>query len=210
VLRVAEGGQIHRGDPLIVGSIDPKELIKVRDVLSTENYILSEVQKVYRMQGVDISDKHIEVMTRQMLQKVRIMDPGDTDLLPGNLMDIKDFSAQNLKTLVNGGIPATSRPVLLGITKAALETNSFLSAASFQETTRVLTAAAIRGKNDPLVGLKENVSIGKIIPAGTGMSRYRNIKPEEKSSVSDSVYSISDVAKKLNIEESNELPSDKQ
>ena len=208
VLRVAEGDRIHRGNALTIGSIDPKELIKVRDVLSTENYILAEVQKVYRMQGVDISDKHIEVMTRQMLQKVRVMDPGDTDLLPGNLMDIKDFSDRNVETLVKGGIPATSRPVLLGITKAALETNSFLSAASFQETTRVLTDAAIRGKNDPLVGLKENVIIGKIIPAGTGMARYRNVQPEEKSNVSDSVYSISDVAKQLNIEENTELPNE--
>ena len=128
------------------------------------------------MQGVEIGDKHIEVMVRQMLRKVRVMDPGDTDILPGTLLDIADFKDQNYNTLVAGGTPATSRPVLLGITKASLETNSFLSAASFQETTRVLTDAAIRGKKDPLLGLKENVIIGKIIPAGTGMARYRNME----------------------------------
>ena len=197
VLKVKEGDAVHRGDALTVGSIDPKELILVRDVLSTENYILREVQKVYRMQGVEISDKHVEVMARQMLRKVRIMDPGDTDMLPGTLMDISDFKDRNTDTLISGGIPATARPVLLGITKASLETNSFLSAASFQETTRVLTDAAIRGKNDPLVGLKENVIIGKIIPAGTGMKKYRDIQPEEVGTVSKSVYSISDVEKSL-------------
>ncbi len=131
VLKVKEGDYVHRGEALTVGSIDPKELIKVRDVLSTENYILREVQKVYRMQGVEISDKHVEVMARQMLRKVRIMDPGDTNMLPGTLMDINDFKDNNVDTLINGGIPATARPVLLGITKASLETNSFLSAASF-------------------------------------------------------------------------------
>ena len=125
------------------------------------------------------------------------MDPGDTDMLPGTLMDISDFKDRNTGTLISGGIPATARPVLLGITKASLETNSFLSAASFQETTRVLTDAAIRGKNDPLVGLKENVIIGKIIPAGTGMKKYRDIQPEEVGTVSKSVYSISDVEKSL-------------
>ena len=195
VLKVKEGNQIHRGEALTVGSIDPKELIKVRDVLSTETYILAEVQKVYRMQGVDISDKHIEIMTRQMLQKVRIMDPGDTSMLPGTLMDISEFTDRNKDTLISGGIPATARPVLLGITKAALETNSFLSAASFQETTRVLTDAAIRGKNDPLVGLKENVIIGKIIPAGTGMKKYRDIVPETIGHSANSVRSTEDVAK---------------
>ena len=201
VLKVKEGDYVHRGEALTVGSIDPKELIKVRDVLSTENYILHEVQKVYRMQGVEISDKHVEVMARQMLRKVRIMDPGDTSMLPGTLMDINDFKDNNVDTLINGGIPATARPVLLGITKASLETNSFLSAASFQETTRVLTDAAIRGKNDPLIGLKENVIIGKIIPAGTGMKKYRDIVPEEVGTASDSVYSISDVEKSLEAKE---------
>ena len=201
-LKVAEGDFIHRGAALNEGSIDPKELIQVRDVLSTETYLLGEVQKVYRMQGVEILDKHVEIMIRQMLRKVRVMDPGDTDILPGALMDITDFRDENYKTLVAGGIPATARPVILGITKAALETNSFLSAASFQETTRVLTDAAIRGKNDPLVGLKENVIIGKIIPAGTGMGQYRNIKPKEVSVASTSgVYSISDIEQQMKEQE---------
>ncbi|MCQ0051370.1 DNA-directed RNA polymerase subunit beta' [Pediococcus acidilactici] len=197
-MKVAEGDYIHRGAPLNEGSIDPKKLIKVRDVLSTENYLLSEIQKVYRMQGIEISDKHVEIMIRQMLRKVRVMDPGDTDILPGTLMDIDDFKKDNYKTLIAGGIPATSRPVILGITKAALETNSFLSAASFQETTRVLTDAAIRGKNDPLVGLKENVIIGKIIPAGTGMTDYRQIKPEVVGGNTEQPQTLSDVEKEMN------------
>ena len=188
-LKVEEGDYIHRGMQLNEGSIDPKELIRVRDVLSTETYLLAEVQKVYRMQGIDLLDKHVEIMIRQMMRKVRVMDPGDTDLLPGELMDISQFRDANRDTLVAGNIPATSRPVILGITKAALETNSFLSAASFQETTRVLTDAAIRGKNDPLVGLKENVIIGKLIPAGTGMS-----KPKEVAVAADApMKSTSDI-----------------
>lgn len=177
VLMVEEGEFIHRGAPLIQGSIEPKHLLQVRDALSVETYLLGEVQKTYRSQGVEIGDKHIEVMVRQMLRKVRVMDNGSTDILPGTLMDISDFEALNETALLNGEIPATGRPVLMGITKASLETNSFLSAASFQETTRVLTDAAIRGKEDHLLGLKENVIIGKIIPAGTGMFRYRNIEP---------------------------------
>ena len=175
-LKVEEGQIIDRGAPLTEGSIDPKELLRVRDVLSVENYLLREVQKVYRMQGVEIGDKHIEVMVRQMLRKVRVMDPGSTEILPGTLLDIADFTERNRSAIMNGEVPATARPVLLGITKASLETNSFLSAASFQETTRVLTDASIRGKKDHLLGLKENVIIGKIIPAGTGMARYRNME----------------------------------
>ena len=167
------------------GSIQPKRLLAVRDVLSVETYLLGEVQKVYRSQGVEIGDKHIEVMVRQMIRKVRVMDPGDTDLLMGTLMDINDFTDANKDVLIVGGVPATGRPVLMGITKASLETNSFLSAASFQETTRVLTDAAIRGKKDHLLGLKENVIIGKIIPAGTGMARYRNLEPQ---AVNEEVY----------------------
>ncbi|OPZ72213.1 MAG: DNA-directed RNA polymerase subunit beta' [Firmicutes bacterium ADurb.Bin456] len=138
-------------------------------------YLLQEVQRVYRLQGVDINDKHIEVIIRQMLRKVKIDDPGDTDLLPGGLIDIFEFEEENDRVKGEGGELATARPVLLGITKASLATDSFLSAASFQETTRVLTEAAIKGKMDPLLGLKENVIIGKLVPAGTGMSRYRNI-----------------------------------
>ncbi len=175
-LKVEEGQIIDRGAPLTEGSIDPKELLRVRDVLSVENYLLREVQKVYRMQGVEIGDKHVEVMVRQMLRKVRVMDPGSTEILPGTLLDIADFTERNRSAIMNGEVPATARPVLLGITKASLETNSFLSAASFQETTRVLTDASIRGKKDHLLGLKQNVIIGKIIPAGTGMARYRNME----------------------------------
>ena len=182
-LNVEEGQTIHRGEPLTSGSIDPKELLRVRDVLSVENYLLREVQKVYRMQGVEIGDKHVEVMVRQMLRKVRVMDPGSTEILPGTLLDIADFTERNRSAIMNGEVPATARPVLLGITKASLETNSFLSAASFQETTRVLTDASIRGKKDHLLGLKENVIIGKIIPAGTGMARYRNLEPQAVNEV---------------------------
>ena len=182
-LNVEEGQTIHRGQPLTSGSIDPKELLRVRDVLSVENYLLREVQKVYRMQGVEIGDKHVEVMVRQMLRKVRVMDPGSTEILPGTLLDIADFTERNRSAIMNGEVPATARPVLLGITKASLETNSFLSAASFQETTRVLTDASIRGKKDHLLGLKENVIIGKIIPAGTGMARYRNLEPQAVNEV---------------------------
>ncbi|MEG0255196.1 DNA-directed RNA polymerase subunit beta' [Vagococcus sp.] len=192
-MKVAEGDIIDRGTPLTEGSIEPKQLLTITDVLTVENYLLKEVQKVYRMQGVEIGDKHIEVMVRQMLRKVRVMDPGDSDILPGTLLDISEFKERNYNTLVTGGTPATGRPVLLGITKASLETNSFLSAASFQETTRVLTDAAIRGKKDHLLGLKENVIIGKIIPAGTGMAKYRNMEPKEVGVASENVYSISDI-----------------
>ncbi|PVY83761.1 DNA-directed RNA polymerase subunit beta' [Convivina intestini] len=204
-MRFGEGDQIKRGEAINEGPIDPKELLAVTDTLTTESYMLSEIQKVYRLQGIEVSDKHIEVMIRQMLRKIRIMDPGQTDLLPGTLMDIADFKRANEPALLAGKVPATARPVLLGITKAALETNSFLSAASFQETTRVLTDAAIRGKNDPLVGLKENVIIGKIIPAGTGMSEYRRIKPKvigevvanpEEEGIED-IPSLDDVAQSM-------------
>ncbi|MCD5441482.1 DNA-directed RNA polymerase subunit beta' [Lactobacillus delbrueckii subsp. lactis] len=194
---VQEGDEIHRGDKLIPGSIDPKELIKVTDTLTTEEYILAEVQKSYRTQGVDLADKHAEVLTRQMLQKVRVLDPGETDILPGEVMDIAEFRDRNRDVIISGGIPATAQADILGITKAALETNSFLSAASFQETPRVLTDASIRGKNDPLLGLKENVIIGKIIPAGTGMPIYRDQVPKVDVQQPDSVYSIADLEKKM-------------
>ncbi|WP_208559799.1 DNA-directed RNA polymerase subunit beta' [Marinilactibacillus kalidii] len=191
-LRVKEGSYIERGDAFNDGSVDPKELLAVSNVLKLQNYLLQEVQSAYRSQGVEIGDKHVEVMVRQMLRKVRVLDPGDTTILPGSLMDIHDFKDQNKATLLSGGLPATARPVLLGITKASLETNSFLSAASFQETTRVLTDAAIRGKNDKLIGLKENVIIGKSIPAGTGMKVYNEMKPKSVGVVSENVYSIND------------------
>ncbi|WP_427854269.1 DNA-directed RNA polymerase subunit beta' [Filibacter tadaridae] len=179
-LKVDVGDLIDRGEVLTEGSIDPKELIIVKDVATVQEYLLKEVQKVYRMQGVEIGDKHVEVMVRQMLRKVRIIEAGDTDLLPGSLLDIHQFSEANAPVLKAGKVPATCRPVILGITKASLETESFLSAASFQETTRVLTDAAIKGKTDELLGLKENVIIGKLVPAGTGMQRYRHIVLEQE------------------------------
>ncbi|MHC0039213.1 DNA-directed RNA polymerase subunit beta' [Pseudoneobacillus sp. C159] len=172
-LKVSVGDRIARGQELTEGSIDPKELLKVKDIGAVQEYLLREVQKVYRMQGVEIGDKHVEVMVRQMLRKVRVIDAGETDVLPGSLLDVHQFTDANEKALLKGNLPATCRPVLLGITKASLETDSFLSAASFQETTRVLTDAAIKGKRDELLGLKENVIIGKLVPAGTGMLRYR-------------------------------------
>ncbi|PKR83106.1 DNA-directed RNA polymerase subunit beta' [Heyndrickxia camelliae] len=177
-LKVTVNSRVERGQELTEGSIDPKELLKVRDVNSVQEYLLREVQKVYRMQGVEIGDKHIEVMVRQMLRKIRVVDAGETDVLPGSLLDIHQFTDANEQALLEGRMPATGRPVLLGITKASLETDSFLSAASFQETTRVLTDAAIKGKRDELLGLKENVIIGKLVPAGTGMQRYRKANAE--------------------------------
>jgi len=178
-LKVIEGDNVERGQVLTEGSIDPKQLLKVKDVSTVQEYLLKEVQKVYRMQGVEIGDKHIEVMVRQMLRKVRVIEAGDTDLLPGSLLDIHQFAEANADAVMDGKNPATCRPVILGITKASLETESFLSAASFQETTRVLTDAAIKGKRDELLGLKENVIIGKLVPAGTGMQRYRQIRIEK-------------------------------
>ena len=176
-LKVGVNSEVKRGQELTEGSIDPKELLKVKDTLAVQEYLLKEVQKVYRMQGVEIGDKHIEVMVRQMLRKIRVIDAGDTDVLPGTLLDIHQFTDANTAAIMQGKALATGRPVLLGITKASLETDSFLSAASFQETTRVLTDAAIKGKRDELLGLKENVIIGKLVPAGTGMPRYRKAIP---------------------------------
>jgi DNA-directed RNA polymerase subunit beta' len=178
-LCVKEGQMVEAGDELTEGSINPHDMLKVKGQRGVQVYLLGEVQRVYRLQGVDINDKHIEVMVRQMLRKVKIDDAGDTSLLPGGLIDVFEFQDENARTIAGGGEPAVAHPVLLGITKASLATDSFLSAASFQETTRVLTEAAIKGKVDPLLGLKENVIIGKLIPAGTGMSRYRTIKTLE-------------------------------
>ncbi|MEB7746956.1 DNA-directed RNA polymerase subunit beta' [Staphylococcus equorum] len=175
-LKVEVGQSVERGEVLTEGSIEPKNYLSVSGLNATESYLLKEVQKVYRMQGVEIDDKHVEVMVRQMLRKVRIIEAGDTKLLPGSLVDIHSFTDANRDAFKERKRPATAKPVLLGITKASLETESFLSAASFQETTRVLTDAAIKGKRDNLLGLKENVIIGKLIPAGTGMRRYRDVK----------------------------------
>lgn len=175
-LKIVDGQHVEAGDELTEGSVNPHDILKVKGVQGVQSYLLREVQRVYRLQGVDINDKHIEVIVRQMLRKVKIEDPGETDLLPGGLIDLFDFEDENARVIAEGMEPATAKPVLLGITKASLATDSFLSAASFQETTRVLTEAAIKGKIDPLLGLKENVIIGKLIPAGTGMTRYRNIQ----------------------------------
>ena len=175
-IRVTVGQTVEAGDELTEGSIDPKEMLRIKGIRGVQNYILQEVQRVYRNQGVEINDKHVEVMIRQMLRKIRIVDAGDTSLLPGSFVDIHEYEEANKAALFAGKEPAVAKPVLLGITKASLETDSFLSAASFQETTRVLTDAAIKGKVDQLLGLKENVIIGKLIPAGTGMSRYRNLR----------------------------------
>ncbi|MFA9397131.1 MAG: DNA-directed RNA polymerase subunit beta' [Clostridiaceae bacterium] len=174
-LKVHDGDELNAGDEITEGSVNPHDIIRIKGVKGAKNYLLSEVQKVYRLQGVDINDKHLEVVIRQMTRKIKIEDSGDTSLLPGTLIDMFNFEEENIKVEGQQGEPATGRVTLLGITKAALATDSFLSAASFQETTRVLTDAAIKGKIDPLLGLKENVIIGKLIPAGTGLNRYRRI-----------------------------------
>ena len=174
-IKVTEDEVVEAGDELTEGSVNPHDILKIKGLRGVQGYLIQEVQRVYRLQGVDINDKHIEVIVRQMLRKVKIDDSGDTDLLPGGLVDMFDFDKANDKVNAEGLRPAVGKRSLLGITKASLATESFLSAASFQETTRVLTEAAIKGKIDPLVGLKENVIIGKLIPAGTGMSRYKDI-----------------------------------
>ena len=173
-LLVKTGDIVNPGDMLNAGSVNPQDIIRVKGVKGVQDYILEQVQSVYRSQGVDINDKHVEIIVRQMLRKVRIENAGTTEMLPGQLVDMFTFEEQNEKTIMAGGVPATAKRVLLGITKAALATDSFLSAASFQETSRVLTEAAICTKRDPLIGLKENVIIGKLIPAGTGMKDYKN------------------------------------
>ena len=175
-IKIMDGAVLEAGDELTEGSVNPHDLLKIKGIRAVQDYMLREVQRVYRLQGVDISDKHIEVIVRQMLKKVRVENNGDADFLPGTLVDVLDFEEMNEKLLAEGKEPAEGKQIMLGITKAALATNSFLSAASFQETTKVLTEAAIKGKVDPLIGLKENVIIGKLIPAGTGMKRYRDVK----------------------------------
>ena len=175
-IKIMDGAVLEAGDELTEGSVNPHDILKIKGVRAVQDYMLREVQRVYRLQGVEINDKHIEVIVRQMLQKIRVEENGDSDLLPGSMVDSLDFLELNEKLEEEGKGQAVGSQVLLGITKASLATNSFLSAASFQETTKVLTEAAIKGKIDPLIGMKENVIIGKLIPAGTGMKRYRNIK----------------------------------
>ena len=198
-IKILDGAKLEAGDELTEGSVNPHDLLKIKGIRAVQDYMIREVQRVYRLQGVDIADKHIEVIVRQMLKKIRIENNGDSDFLPGILVDVLDFEDMNEELIAQGKQPAEGKQVMLGITKAALATNSFLSAASFQETTKVLTEAAIKGKVDPLIGLKENVIIGKLIPAGTGMKRYRNVvlstdkDPEDEISFDDEV-SFDDVA----------------
>jgi DNA-directed RNA polymerase subunit beta' len=175
-LRIRSGQEVQAGEALTEGHKDPDEILEILGTREVQLYLVNEVQGVYRSQGVAVHDKHIELIVRQMLRKVTVIEPGDTEFLPGELVDARAFAATNEEVVSGGGEAATARPILMGITKASLATESWLSAASFQETTRVLTEAAIRGKSDPLLGLKENVIIGKLIPAGTGMSRYRSIR----------------------------------
>ena len=174
-IKIMDGAELEAGDELTEGSINPHDILRIKGVRAVQDYMLQEVQRVYRLQGVEINDKHIEVIVRQMLRKVRVENSGDSGLLPGTMADLLEFEDINKKLVAEGKEPAEGKQALLGITKASLATNSFLSAASFQETTKVLTEAAIKGKVDPLIGLKENVIIGKLIPAGTGMKRYGNI-----------------------------------
>lgn len=190
-IKVQDGALLEAGDELTEGSVNPHDILKIKGVRAVQDYMIQEVQRVYRLQGVEINDKHIEVIVRQMLKKIRIEDNGDSELLPGTLVDILDFEDVNDALVEEGKMPADGKQVMLGITKASLATNSFLSAASFQETTKVLTEAAIKGKIDPLIGLKENVIIGKLIPAGTGMKRYRDVKLDTDYTL-DQVYEDED------------------
>ncbi|NCA99428.1 MAG: DNA-directed RNA polymerase subunit beta', partial [Clostridia bacterium] len=176
-LIVNTGDTLEAGDQITDGSLNPHDIMRIKGVSGVQRYIIREVLKVYKNNGVEINDKHIEIITRQMMRKIRIDDPGETELMTGSMVDMFEFMRENDRVIAIGQTPASGKRVLLGITKASLATDSFLSAASFQETTRVLTDAAVKGKIDPLLGLKENVIIGKLIPAGTGMARYRNITP---------------------------------
>mgnify|MGYP000733984346 FL=1 len=205
-----DGAVLEAGDELTEGSVNPHDILKIKGVRAVQDYMLREVQRVYRLQGVEINDKHIEVIVRQMLQKVRVETNGDSEMLPGVLVDALDFEDTNEKLVEEGKEPAEGKQVLLGITKASLATNSFLSAASFQETTKVLTEAAIKGKVDPLIGMKENVIIGKLIPAGTGMKRYRNIKldsdiNEDDELMFDDFDDFDDYEEEIPRDEENEI-----
>ena len=187
-MMVKDGDHVEAGTQLIEGSVDPKKILRILGPRAAQVNIVEEVHTVYRSQGVDIHDKHIEVIVHQMLRRITVIDSGDTDLLPGELVDQARFKAANMKAVKEGGKPAAGRPELMGITKASLATDSWLSAASFQETTRVLTEAALSQKVDDLKGLKENVIIGKLIPAGTGLARYRNAVVEPDKAIRDTIY----------------------
>jgi DNA-directed RNA polymerase subunit beta' len=177
---------------MVVGAIDPKQVLRILGPRQTQIHLVNEIQEVYRSQGVNIHDKHIEIIVRQMLKRITVLEPGDADMLPGELVDRLRFEAENRKAVAAGGKAASGRPELMGITKASLATESWLSAASFQETTRVLTDAALSEKSDPLLGLKENVIIGKLIPAGTGLARYRNVRVEPTEEAKAAVYAAYD------------------
>lgn len=194
-IKVQDGQVLEAGDELTEGSINPHDILKIKGVRAVQDYMIQEVQRVYRLQGVEINDKHVEMIVRQMLKKVKVEESGDSDVLPGTSMDVLEFNDMNERLIAEGRKPAEGKQVMLGITKASLATDSFLSAASFQETTKVLTEAAINGKVDHLIGLKENVLIGKLIPAGTGMKRYRSVKLDtdmgaEEESVSEEEENI--------------------
>jgi len=191
-LLVEEGSRVTVGQQLVVGAIDPKQVLRILGPRQTQIHLVSEIQEVYRMQGVSIHDKHIEIIVRQMLKRITVLEPGDTDLLPGELVERGRFEEENRRVVSTGGKAASGRPELMGITKASLATESWLSAASFQETTRVLTDAALSEKSDPLLGLKENVIIGKLIPAGTGLARYRNVRVEPTEEAKAAVYAAYD------------------
>ena len=186
-IKVQDGAELGAGDELTEGSVNPHDILKIKGLRAVQDYMIQEVQRVYRLQGVEINDKHIEVVVRQMLKKIRIEENGDSDFLPGTMVDTLDFEDTNERLIAEGKEPAVGEQVMLGITKASLATNSFLSAASFQETTKVLTEAAIKGKVDPLIGLKENVIIGKLIPAGTGMRKYRDVKLDTELEMDDEI-----------------------
>ncbi len=186
-MKVLDEQVIEAGDELTEGSVNPHDILKIKGVRAVQDYMIREVQRVYRLQGVEINDKHVEMIVRQMLKKIKIEESGDSDVLPGTSMDVLDFNEMNEALIADGKIPAEGKRVMLGITKASLATDSFLSAASFQETTKVLTEAAINGKVDHLIGLKENVLIGKLIPAGTGMKRYRSVKLDTDFAMEDEI-----------------------
>ena len=186
-IKITDGVELEAGDELTEGSVNPHDILRIKGLRAVQDYMIQEVQRVYRLQGVDINDKHIEVIVRQMLKKIRVEEAGDSEFLPGTNVDILEFEDTNKALIEEGKEPATGEQIMLGITKASLATNSFLSAASFQETTKVLTEAAIKGKVDPLVGLKENVIIGKHIPAGTGMRKYRDIRLDSELLMDDEI-----------------------
>jgi DNA-directed RNA polymerase subunit beta' len=192
-LKVENGATVQVGDQLTEGSVNPHEILRILGPRAVQMHLVGEIQQVYQSQGVPIHDKHIELVVRQMLRRVNVIEPGDADFLPGQFVERKAFEEINRKVVEDGGEPASARPVLMGITKASLATDSWLSAASFQETTRVLTDAAISGKSDSLLGLKENVIIGKLIPAGTGMSRYRTIRVYPTEVPAGPMYAVSEV-----------------